>query len=60
MSLLVIGQILGLFVNTLTPDDKYSLRNSEFLLQPIEMQLSKKQKTFSQFFANFLKITSNF
>ena len=60
MSLLVIGQILGLFVNTLTPDDKYSLRNSEFLLQTIEMQLSKKQKTFSQFFANFLKITSNF
>ena len=50
MSLLVIGQILGLFVNTLTPDDKYSLRNSEFLLQTIEMQLSKKQKTFSQFF----------
>ena len=60
MSLLVIGQILGLFVNTLTTDDKYSLRNSEFLLQTIEMQLSKKQKTFSQFFANFLKITSNF
>ena len=29
MSLLVLSEILGLFVNTLTADDKYSLRNSE-------------------------------
>ena len=41
MPLLVICEI---FVNTLTPDDKYSLRNSEPLLQPIQTQLSKKQK----------------
>ena len=44
MPLLVICEILGHFVNTLTPDDKYSLRNSEPLLQPIQTQLSKKQK----------------
>ena len=31
MSLLVIFEILGLFVNTLTADDKYSLRNTENL-----------------------------
>ena len=29
--LLVISQILGLFLNTLTADDKYSFRNSENL-----------------------------
>ena len=38
MSLLAIWEILGVFVNTLTADDKYSLRNSENLLQPIQMQ----------------------
>ena len=31
MSLLVIFEILGLFVNTLTTNDKYSFRNSELL-----------------------------
>ena len=44
MYLLVVSEILGLFVNTLAADDKYSLPNSENLWQPIEMQLSKKQK----------------
>ena len=28
--------------------------------EPIQMQLSKKQKTFSQFFAAFLKLILNF
>ena len=32
MFLLVISEILGLFVNTLTADDKYSLCNKENLL----------------------------
>ena len=44
--MLVIFQPLGLFVKTSTDDDKYSLRNSENWLRPIEMQLSKKLKTF--------------
>ena len=39
MSLLVISEILTLFVNTLTADDKHSLRNTENLSQPIQMQL---------------------
>ena len=42
MSLLVICEIVGLFVNTLTTDDKYFLLNSENLGQPIQMQLSDK------------------
>ena len=60
MSPLVICEILELFVNTLTADDKYSLRNIENLWQPIQIQLSQRQKKFSQFFAAFLKLTSNF
>ena len=57
---LVIFKILGLLVNTLTADDMYCLLNREYLTQPIQMQLSKKQKTFSQFFSAFLKSRSNF
>ena len=51
MSLLVIFEILGLFVNTVTVDEKYSLLNRKNLPQPIEMKLSKKQKRFSEFFS---------
>ena len=41
-SLLVIRELLELFVNILTTDDKYSLLNSEILPKLIQMQLSKK------------------
>ena len=54
-SVLVICKILGLFVNTLTGDDKYSLLTMDNLTQQIQMQLSKKQKALSQFFSTFLK-----
>ena len=47
MFLLVICKILGLFLNTLTTDGKYSLLNRDSLKQPIQMQLSNKQKFFS-------------
>ena len=33
-------EILGLFVNTLTVDDKYPVRDCENLQLPIQMQLS--------------------
>ena len=59
MSLLKIFEILGLFFNTLNADDKYCLRNSENLRQPIQMQLSKKQNIFPQFFPPFVKNTWN-
>ena len=59
MFLLVICEILGLSVNTFTADGKYFLGNSENLPQPIHMQFSKKQITFSKFFSSFLKSTSN-
>ena len=54
-SLLVIFKILRLFFNTFTADDKYSLLKRDNLTEPIETQLSKKQKTFSQFLLKVLK-----
>ena len=53
-------QVLGLLVNTLAADEKYPVLNRDNLTIPIQMQLSQKQKTFSQFFAAFLKSTLNF
>ena len=58
--MLVLCKILGLFVHTLTDDEKYSLLYRENLTQPIQILLSQKRKTFSQFFAAFLKYTLNF
>ena len=49
-----------MFVNTLTADDKYSLLNRDNLTQQNRMQLSQKQKAFSQFFLAFSKYTLNF
>ena len=39
---LVLGEILGVFVNTLTADEKYRVQDCENLPLPIQMQLSKK------------------
>ena len=60
MCLLMICEILGLFVNTLTADHKYCLRNNEDLQQSIQMQLSKKQKAFSELFAGIQRSRLNF
>ena len=59
-SLLVIYKVLRMFANILTVDDKYSLFNRDNLRRPIQMQLSQKQKTFSEFIAAFLKARLNF
>ena len=58
--MLVLWKILGLFVNTFSEDDKYCLLYRDNLTQPIQKLLSKKQKTFSEFFSAFLKSTLNF
>ena len=58
--MLVLWKILRLFVNTLTDDDKYCLLYRDNLSQPIQILLSQKQKTFSEFFSAFLKFTLNF
>ena len=59
-SLLVICKVSRLFRNTLSADGKYSLLNRDNLTQRIQMQLSRKQKTFSHFFSAFLKFILNF
>ena len=43
-------EILGLIVNTLTADDKYSRRNIQNLTQELQTAISQKQKTFSGIF----------
>ena len=48
---IVICKILGLFLNPLTADNKYSLLNRANLLQHFQMELSKKRKTFCLFFS---------
>ena len=58
--LFVIFEILRPFFNLLILDDKYSLGNRENLLQPIQMQLSKKRQIFSRFFTAFLKCRFDF
>ena len=58
-SLLVICNISRLFINTLSADGRYSLFNRDNLTQRIEMQLSRKQKSFSEFFSAFLKSSLN-
>ena len=54
-NLLLTWKILGLLVNTLAADEKYPVLNRDNLTIPIQMQLSQKQKTFSEFFDGFLK-----
>ena len=56
---LVLGEILGVFVNRLTADGKYPVQDCENLQLPIQMQLFEKRKTFSEFFVPFLESTSN-
>ena len=43
----------------MTADDKYSLLNRRNLMEPIQILLSQKQETFSEFFFSFLKSTLN-
>ena len=59
-SLLVIQKFLRLFLNTRTVNDKHYLLDRDNLTEPIQMQLSQKQKTFSEFFFAFLKSILNF
>ena len=57
--MLVLCKFLRLLVKTLTDVEKYSLLYRENLTQPIQILLSHKRKTFSQFFSAFLKSTLN-
>ena len=56
----MIRKIRMLFVKTLTVNDKPYVLNRDNLPQPIQMQLSQKQTTFSEFCLAFLKSLLNF
>ena len=56
---LEICKISRLFPNTLSADGKYSLLDRDNLTQRSHMELSQKQKTFSEFFSSFLKSSLN-
>ena len=57
--MLVLRKILGLFLNTLIDDDKYSLLYRDNLTQQIQILLSQKPKTFSKLSSEILKPTLN-
>ena len=59
MSVLIRSKILGLFVNTLTAEYKYSRRNMQTFAQQIQRPLYLKKMIFSGFFIPFLKSTWN-
>ena len=53
MSLLVIVEILGVFVNKLTADNKYPVEDCENLQLTIQRNLSEKRKRFCSFYLHF-------
>ena len=59
MSALFTSEIFKLFVNTLTPDDKYSRRYMQIFLQQLKTPLSQKGMAFFRFFIAFLKCAWN-
>ena len=59
MSALGTSEIFTMFLNTLTPDDKYSRRNIQTFWQQVQTPLSQKRKTFFRFFIEFLKCAWN-
>ena len=59
MSPLIISEILTLFLNTLTPDDRCSRRYMQTFWQQVQTPLSQKGKTFWEFFIAFLKCAWN-
>ena len=54
-SLLLTCQVLGHLFETLAADDKYPFLSRDNLTKQIQMQLSQKEKKFSEFFSPFLK-----
>ena len=56
MSAFVTSQIFRLFVNTLTPDDKYSRRNTQIFRQQLQTLLSLKKTHFVNFWLHFWNV----
>ena len=56
MSAFVTTEIFRLFVNTLTPDDKYSRRYMQIFWQQLQRPLSRKGMAFFGFFIAFWNV----
>ena len=56
MSALVTSEIFRLFVNTLTPDDKYSRHHMQILWQQLQTPLYQKGMAFFRFFIAFWNV----
>ena len=56
MSPLVLGETLGVFVNTLTADEKYPVQECENLQLPIQLQLSQNEKLCLNFLFHFWNV----
>ena len=59
MSALVTSEIFRLFVNTMSSDDKYSLRNMQIFWKQLQTLLSQERQAFHQFLIAFLKYARN-
>ena len=60
MSALVTSEIFRLFINTLTPDDKYSRRYMQTFWQQVETSLAQKGVSFCQFLDCISKMCMKF
>ena len=58
--MLVLWKFLRLFVKTSTDDEKYCLLYRDNLTKPIQITLSEKPETFSEFSSAVLKSALNF
>ena len=56
MSDLVTSEIFRLFVNTLTPDDKYCRRYKQIFWQQLQTPLSQKGMAFFRLFIAFWNV----
>ena len=56
MSALFTSEIFRLFVNTMTPEDKYSGRYMQIFSQQLQRPLSQKGMAFFQFFIAFWNV----
>ena len=59
MSALVTSEIFRLFVNSLSPDIRYSRRNILIFWEQLQTLLSQKREAFCQFLIAFLKCAWN-
>ena len=59
MSALVTSEIFRLFVNSLSPDIRYSRRNIQIFWEQLQTLLSQKREAFCQFLIAYLKCAWN-